>query len=244
MQRSTIFGRVLVMLAVVAVLFGIFWMTGTPTPPQSAPQLAVVTPNTTTHSLNASQPPVSTPKATAVTTTPKPTVHSEPTVTAKPIATVTPRPEATPKPIVKAKPQPVIKKKPVYVAPKQVYVTMSAKYWRTHPDLLGGYLPITLSTSKHIREPIVVTSVGDARSVLSYAGSADGLLRMRAQLLAAKLNSKLGFYPPSFTRSEAERLVDWYKYAEWGRLSAYNQGYVNDITNQLRSFNSSVQRKV
>ena len=236
-RATAVVASVLGVIALVAITAAVT----EPGAASSAPPVAAVVQLPTSSALlpttqaTSPVPPTTTPTV-VVTASQKPTATMKTVVKVKPVAKPKPKPVVQPKPVVK---------KPVYNAPRTTWVHMSAAYWRNHGALLGRYLPVSLGAgSQALHTPIVISTVGQAKSVLSYASSPNGLMRLRAQLLAAKLNIKSGAGGvPSFDLSEAERLVSYFKYARWSLLSDYNQNYVLQRAAALRAFNLSVVRK-
>ena len=131
--------------------------------------------------------------------------------------------------------------------------TLTIGYWKTHagfgpqPDVVTPLLPINLGTPGGVLT-VNVTTAAQAVSILSFGGSngvidaANGINRLYAQLLAAKLNIKSGADPSVIesTILAADAFLANNNSSSWARLSRANRTYVNNLQTLLDNYNNGL----
>lgn len=123
-------------------------------------------------------------------------------------------------------------------------------YWKTHAgftgnnaDVVSQYLPISLGTSGGAKS-LVVTDAASAVHVLSMGtGSpSNGIVKLYAQLLAAKLNIASGANGSAVaaTIAAADAFLAANNVASWTSLSGAQKGMVNGWMSTLDSYNNGL----
>jgi len=77
----------------------------------------------------------------------------------------------------------------------EVQSTRTIGYWKNHSEDTTPFLPIALGDGSEIKDCQVVNTDTEARNVLKAHGGQDAMPKLKAQLLAAKLNVALGSIP-------------------------------------------------
>ncbi|WP_423802225.1 hypothetical protein [Neobacillus sp. SAB-20_R2A] len=129
--------------------------------------------------------------------------------------------------------------------------TLTIGYWKTHagftgnnPDKVTQYLPIwlgdpTVTNSKAIK----ITSAQQAVYYLNFSGDAsNGINKLYAQLLAAKLNIANGADPSAVTAiiSQADAYLATHSSADWSSLKANQKSFVNQLQTILDNYNNGL----
>jgi fibro-slime domain-containing protein len=126
--------------------------------------------------------------------------------------------------------------------------TLTIGYWKTHAglgvqnDMVTRLLPVWLGTSGGSKS-IQVTSAGQAVSLLGMSGDAsNGINKLDAQLLAAKLNISSGASTSSVaaTLGAADSFLATHNAASWSKLSKTEKSSVVTWAATLDSFNQGV----
>jgi len=77
----------------------------------------------------------------------------------------------------------------------EVQVTRTIRYWKNHSDDTIPYLPINLGDGTDTKDCQVVDNTNEVENVLKAHSGQDIMPKLKAQLLAAKLNVALGSVP-------------------------------------------------
>lgn len=131
--------------------------------------------------------------------------------------------------------------------------TLTIGYWKTHagfgpqPDVVTPLLPIYLGTQGGART-VVVTTAAQAVNILNFGGSngsinaSNGINRLYAQLLAAKLNIASGADGTAIaaTIASADAFLANNDSTSWFFLSRANRTLVNNLQIALESYNTGV----
>ncbi|HEX3037436.1 MAG TPA: hypothetical protein VHO94_00395 [Oscillospiraceae bacterium] len=131
--------------------------------------------------------------------------------------------------------------------------SLTIGYWKTHagfgpqPDVVTPLLPVLLGTSGGALT-VTVDSTAKAVSILNFGGSngvidaANGINRLYAQLLAAKLNIKSGADSSAIgsTIASADAFLATHNSLSWATLSRANRNLVNSLQATLESYNTGV----
>ena len=128
--------------------------------------------------------------------------------------------------------------------------TFTIGYWKNHagfgpqPDVLTPLLPQYLGTIGG-DETLAVTTAKIAYNVLSqnvYGKSDNGITKLYAQLLAAKLNVKAGSDPSAVAGiiSQADKFLAGKSYSDWYSLSSKEQDKVFAWHNALDDYNNGL----
>ena len=123
----------------------------------------------------------------------------------------------------------------VYVVQRPPFAPRTIGYWKNHEDAIKPLLPITLGNTK-------ITTVDQAVYILSQKeGPSNGIVKLRAQLLAARLDIAAGADGSAIWGriSEADALLAAYDTASWGSLSKAQQQYVLSLKDVFDAFNNS-----
>lgn len=127
--------------------------------------------------------------------------------------------------------------------------TRTIGYWKNHPQeiLNGKYLPITLGASigGSLGASLVVDTIDKAIDVLNqnvYGTPSNGITKLYAQLLAAKLNIASGASDSAVqsTIAAADAFLNKYSYANWSSLSKANQQKVLGWVITLDNYNNGI----
>lgn len=129
----------------------------------------------------------------------------------------------------------------IYTCPCGGGCTLTIGYWKTHagftgrnPDRVTQYLPISLGST-------VVSSASQAVDILSFQGNAsNGINKLMAQLLAAKLNIANGADGSAVSSviSAADAFLSTYGPSSWTSLSKAQQKQVLQWMSTLDSYNN------
>lgn len=131
--------------------------------------------------------------------------------------------------------------------------TLTIGYWKTHagfgpqPDVVTPLLPIYLGTQGGSLT-VTVSTAAQAVSILNFGGSngvtdaSNGINRLYAQLLAAKLNIKSGADPSAIasTIASADAFLATHNSSSWAFLSRANRNLVNSWQLALDSYNNGI----
>jgi hypothetical protein len=137
-----------------------------------------------------------------------------------------------------------------------VFVTVSCGgcthtigFWKTHagftgnnPDLVTPLLPIWLGTPGGLKS-IEVTTAAQAVALLNLSSDAsNGINRLYAQLLAAKLNIKSGADPSAVASiiSLADAVLAQYNAADWNSLPAQLKNDIISWATTLDNYNNGI----
>jgi len=138
--------------------------------------------------------------------------------------------------------------------------TLTIGYWKTHlgngpqPDRVSSKLPITLGTvggaetviitKANAPEPLVVDATGifDFQGTTSTADASNGINRLYAQLLAAKLNIAYGADPKAIaaTIASADAFLADHDSLSWAALPRQQRNLVNSWQSALDAYNNGV----
>lgn len=131
--------------------------------------------------------------------------------------------------------------------------SLTIGYWKTHagfgpqPDVVTPLLPVYLGTQGGALTVIVATAAR-AVSILDFGGSngvvdaSNGINRLYAQLLAAKLNIKSGADPSAIasTIASADAFLATHNSLSWATLSRANRNLVISLQTTLESYNTGL----
>jgi len=132
--------------------------------------------------------------------------------------------------------------------PMQVGCTRTIGYWKTHagfgpqPDMVSQYLPIWLGDAGGAKS-MQVTSAAMAVNVLSqhyYGSPSNGITKMMAQLLGAKLNFAAGASDADVSAAvtAADAFLADHDYTEWNSLSRADKNMVRDWHEMFDDYNN------
>lgn len=129
----------------------------------------------------------------------------------------------------------------IYTCPCGGGCTLTIGYWKTHagftgrnPDRVTPYLPFSLGL-------VTVTSASQAVNILSFQGNAsNGINKLMAQLLAAKLNIANGADGSAVasTIGAADGFLSTYSSSSWTSLTKAQQKQVLNWMTTLDNYNS------
>ncbi len=126
--------------------------------------------------------------------------------------------------------------------------TRTIGYWKTHAgfgpqrDVVTDLLPVWLGTSGGAKS-IYVTTAGSAVSYLSMSGGAsNGIVKLYAQLLAAKLNIKNGASNSAVASviAAADTFLATKNAADWDKLSKADKNMVLGWMTTLDQYNNGI----
>lgn len=123
-----------------------------------------------------------------------------------------------------------------------IVYTYTIGYWKTHSCELAKLLPISLGTQGGCKS-LNVTGASQAVSILGMSGDAsNGINKLYAQLLAAKLNIKNGSSNTAVSSvvSSADAFLAKYNAGCWGSLSSANKALVLSWATTLDNYNNGV----
>ena len=128
--------------------------------------------------------------------------------------------------------------------------TFTIGYWKNHagfspqPDVVTALLPVYLGTFGGTKTLAVTTSkiAYDVLRENVYGTPENGITKLYAQLLAAKLNVKAGADPAAVAGilSQADAFLASYSYKDWYLLSAQNQATVLSWQQTLDEYNNGL----
>lgn len=131
----------------------------------------------------------------------------------------------------------------IYTCPCGGGCTLTIGYWKTHagftgknPDMVTDLLPQSLGS-------ITVTSASQAVNILSFQGNAsNGINKLMAQLLAAKLNIANGAdgSAVSSTIADADAFLTTHDSSSWGSLTKAQQKQVLNWMTILDNYNNGL----
>lgn len=125
--------------------------------------------------------------------------------------------------------------------------TFTIGYWKNHAgfgpqdDVLSQYLPIMFGNT--VPQGLNVSSAGIARDILTmktYGSPSNGITKLYAQLLAAKLNIANGASSASIsaTITAADNFLSTHSYTTWNSLSKVDKNKVLGWMGTLGNFNN------
>ncbi len=119
--------------------------------------------------------------------------------------------------------------------------TLSAGYWKTHPDQITPLLPVWLGTPGGTAS-VEVTSSSQAVTILSIPDPSNGIDTLYAQLLTAKLSIENGADPSAVasTISAADAFLATHGSSSWSSLTTAEKNQVNDWQTALANYNTGV----
>jgi len=143
---------------------------------------------------------------------------------------------------------------PVYTGVCALGCTLSIGYWKTHAGFTGNnadrvtqYLPLTLGCPPpQYAKGANVTSAVQSTAILTFnalaGGASNGLNKLAAQLLAAKLNVANGAQLAAVTvqMNSADTLLCQYGFnaGSWSSLSGNDRTSINEATAVLDAYNN------
>ena len=126
--------------------------------------------------------------------------------------------------------------------------TLTIGYWKTHAgfgpqhDMVTDYLPIWLGTANGLKS-VQVTTAAQAVTVLNKASDAsNGINKLYAQLLGAKLNKANGadYSAVSKDIASADAFLALYDASGWSKLNKNLQNQVNSWATALDKYNNGL----
>jgi hypothetical protein len=125
--------------------------------------------------------------------------------------------------------------------------TLTIGFWKNHAgfgpqdNVVSQYLPITLGDGTG--KSLVVTDSAMARDILvmkTYGVPSNGITKLYAQLLAAKLNMAAGAADTDISHAltSADEFLAEYDWTDWDSLSKNNQHYVNRLKSKFDRYNN------
>lgn len=128
--------------------------------------------------------------------------------------------------------------------------TLTIGYWKTHggfgpqPDYVTQYLPIWLGTSGGAKSMNVNSGViaHDILVMKTYGVPSNGITKLYAQLLGAKLNIAAGASNGAVSSviSAADTFLATHNYLDWASLSKTNQKLVLNWQSTLDNYNNGL----
>lgn len=106
--------------------------------------------------------------------------------------------------------------------------TYTIGYWKTHPSAMVNLLPINLGTSSGALTKHVTSSAIAVSYLKMTGGASNGIVKLYAQLLAAKLNIENGASDDAVysTIKAADAFLATHDAASWASLSKADQSKV------------------
>lgn len=158
-----------------------------------------------------------------------------PTPTPTPTATPTPSPSATPTPT----PTPTATPPPT----GSNNCTYTIGYWKNHSSNITPLLPQSLGLQYSGSKRLLVTTSAMAVDVLSqdiYGDASNGITKLYAQLLAAKLNVQQGASSSAVATSfsDADSFLGQYNFNDWSTLSSTVQNQILSVHETLDVYNN------
>jgi len=138
----------------------------------------------------------------------------------------------------------------LYMPPPQEGCTLTIGYWKNHagfgpqPDYLSQFLPIWLGDPMG-DESMHVTTVQMAYDILTqkvYGDPSNGITKLYAQLLAAKLNVANGASDEDIADAfdDADEFLADHSYTEWSSLSRSTKRMVNGLKSDFDDYNNGL----
>jgi len=136
------------------------------------------------------------------------------------------------------------------VPPQDEGCTRTIGYWKTHAgfgpqaDMVTQYLPITLGTEGGAGS-LLVSDAATAVNVLkmkTYGSNSNGITKLYAQLLGAKLNiaAGTGYSMVSEVIADADAFLADHDWADWSNLSAADKNMVLGWQSDLDDYNNGL----
>jgi hypothetical protein len=129
----------------------------------------------------------------------------------------------------------------IYIVDKPPFSPRTIGYWKNHQEAIAPWLPITLGTAGGAKT-VKVADVTTAVSILNQSGGAsNGIVKLKAQLLATKLNLASGSDVTGLwgKLAEADNFLATHDEASWKGLSKADQQYVLSLKDAFDTFNNS-----
>jgi hypothetical protein len=119
--------------------------------------------------------------------------------------------------------------------------TLSAGYWKTHPDAITPLLPIWLGTPNGAKS-VEVTTSSQAVTILGIPDASNGIDKLYAQLLAADLSIAKGadLSAVASTISAADAFLATHDASDWSALSASDKAQVIAWATTLANYNTGL----
>lgn len=122
--------------------------------------------------------------------------------------------------------------------------TLTIGYWKNHLGVLSLYLPKSLGTLEGLKSlPVSTTQVAyDVLGEHTYGTAENGITKLYAQLLAAKLNVSKGASDSSIAEAvlAADAFLASHSYLDWGKLSPEIQAQVLEWKTLFDDFNNGL----
>ena len=119
--------------------------------------------------------------------------------------------------------------------------TLSAGYWKTHPDQITPLLPVWLGTQGGTAS-VEVTTTSQAVTILGIPDASNGVDKLYAQLLTAKLSIEKGADPSAAanTISAADAFLATHGSGTWSSLTTSEKNQVNTWQTTLANYNTGL----
>ncbi len=119
--------------------------------------------------------------------------------------------------------------------------TLTIGYWKNHPDAITPLLPIWLGTPGGTKS-VEVTTSSQAVTILGIPDASNGIDKLYAQLLAAKLSIANSADPSAAasTISAADAFLATHDASDWASLSTADQNQVNAWATTLNDYNNGL----
>lgn len=119
--------------------------------------------------------------------------------------------------------------------------TLTIGYWKNHPSAITPLLPIWLGTEGGTKS-VKVTTSSQAVNIESIPTASNGIDKLYAQLLAAKLSIKNGADGSAVTSTiqAADTFLATYNSGDWTTFSNANKNQVNSWATTLDNYNNGV----
>lgn len=129
-----------------------------------------------------------------------------------------------------------------YVGDEPSQGTYTIGYWKTHPGAMADLLPVWLGNSSGAKS-VNVNTTAKAVSILKMTGGAsNGIVKLYAQLLAAKLNYYNGADKSAVASvmSAADNFLATHNAADWATLTAAQKSSVLSWMTTLDRYNNGI----
>ena len=120
--------------------------------------------------------------------------------------------------------------------------TLTIGYWKNHEEAMGPLLPVRLGADGR-PDTVWVTDIWQADDILNIPVASNGIYKLQAQLLAAKLNVANGASIRGVARTarrDADRLLGRYNPGEWDALSTELKSKINAVMSTLDDYNNGI----
>ncbi len=129
-----------------------------------------------------------------------------------------------------------------YVGDQTSQGTYTIGYWKTHPGAMADLLPIRLGASGG-EKSVMISTTSQAVSILKMTGGAsNGIVKLYAQLLAAKLNYANGADKSAVAAvmGTADSFLASHNAADWAALSSAERNNVLSWMTTLDRYNNGI----